>query len=403
VHLGPLYYYLLALPMAVAGFDPLLQAALMVVLGTLAVGALYWLVSTWFGPLPALAAAGLYAVSPAAIVASRSAWNPGPAPLFLLLALSGVALYRRHRDGRWLLLTGASLGCLIQFHYFTLAVVLVTCCFVAYEALRDRRMLPWALLSAALFLALLSPFIIHELRDGFPNLQAARALAAGTTAPADSVPRRLYTVLALGLVGGFLTVGIEPLAAVTALVLVIGLLVQPTYPRVLIATLLAATSLQAVAYRGPIFEHYFVPLAPLLYLALGAAAAHLSARLLALPALALLVLNLAQSPLRLEPNYQLARTEAVAAAISETAHAEPFALWLMARDDFDGAYRYQLERLHLPPARPMDPLPRQLFIVCQDAPCDAPTLQASAGADWAAAALTWQAAVRDVTVLRLEL
>jgi hypothetical protein len=406
VHLGPLYYYLLALPMFAAGFDPVLQAGMMAVLGALAVGVLYWLVQHWFGPTPALIAAGLYAVSPAAVLVSRSAWNPGPAPFFLLVALSGLAVCRRHADGRWLVLVGFGLGCLIQLHYFTVAVVLVIWCAALYETARAGwRMVPWLLLGAAVFVALLSPLIVHEIRNGFPNVQAAGALAAGggPAVATDSIPRRLYTILALGLVGGFLTGGIEPLAAFGALVLTGGLVVRPRYPHLLLAALLGATLLLAVAYRGPIFEHYLVPLAPLLYLAVGALAARLSARLVALPAAALLVLNLVQSPLRAEPSYHLARTAAVAAAIVETAQSEPYALWLMSRDDFDAAYRYQLERLDHPPTRPSEPLPRQLFIVCQDPPCDVRVLRATAGVDWADAALTWQADVQGVTVLRLRL
>src|SRR5205823_10974697 len=125
VHLGPLYYYLLALPMVVAGFDPLWQAVMMAVFGALAVGVLYWLLFVWFGWLAALLGALLYAVSPSAIVASRSAWNPAPGPLFVLLALAGLAMARRRGDGRWLLLLGFGLGCAIQFHYFTVAVVVV--------------------------------------------------------------------------------------------------------------------------------------------------------------------------------------------------------------------------------------------------------------------------------------
>ena len=78
VHLGPLYYYLLALPMSFGAFDPLAEALLMVVLNALAIAVLYWLLALWFGPRVAIGGAALYAVSPAAIVAARSAWNPAP-------------------------------------------------------------------------------------------------------------------------------------------------------------------------------------------------------------------------------------------------------------------------------------------------------------------------------------
>ncbi|HEY3063986.1 MAG TPA: glycosyltransferase family 39 protein [Chloroflexota bacterium] len=403
VHLGPLYYYLLALPMAVGGFDPLLEAVLMVALGSLAVGLLYWISKSWFGPWVAAIAAGLYAISPAAIVASRSAWNPAPAPFFLLLALLGLARAHQTQRGRWLVLTGFGAGCLIQFHYFTLGVIAVCLIAVGLQLKRHRGSV---LLSVAVFVALLAPFIWHELQNGLPNIQAAGNLAATSQPSPDSMPRRLYAVLALGLVGGFLTAGVEPLAAIAALAigtgLVLGLITQRSYPYVLIAALLGVTLLQVVGYRGPIFEHYFVPLAPLLYLAVAAAATAVPVRVAGALALGLGALNLANSPLREEPLFHLARAENVASAIAARANDEPYALWLFAQGDADGAYRYQLDRLGRPPARPDAPLPRRLFILCQQEPCDIMRRQSAVGPDWATAYLVWQANFYRVSILELE-
>ncbi|HET6315756.1 MAG TPA: glycosyltransferase family 39 protein, partial [Chloroflexota bacterium] len=255
VHLGPLYYYVLALPMLLGSFDPVHQAALVAVLGAAAVGLLYWLAFEWFGFWPAVIAAGLFAVAPAAIVATRSAWNPAPAPFFLLLALLALARCHRTCDGRWLLLTGVGLGALIQFHYFTVGVVLVGVGGIVYEAFRIRRSgAAWALLSLLALVALLSPLLVHEVRDGFPNVQAARALAVEAPAqPSERAPRRLYEVLALGLVGGFLTAGFEAVAVLLSLVLLVGLAVRRGYGQALIVLALLASALQALAYRGPIF------------------------------------------------------------------------------------------------------------------------------------------------------
>jgi hypothetical protein len=405
VHLGPLYYYLLALPMLVGGFDPLLEAGLMVVLGALAVGLLFWLVRVWFGFVPAVASAALYALSPAAIVAARSAWNPAPAPFFLLLAVLGLAHCHRSRNGYWLLLTAFGLGSLIQFHYFTLGVVLVGLVFGTLEIVRSR-LVGWGVLAAGVFLALLAPFVVHEIQTGLPNVQAAGRLASEPSPASDSVPRRVYAVLALELVGGFLSAGIEPLAALIAVcvlgALLIGVVRRHTYPYVLVSALLGATLLQVVGYRGPIFEHYLVPLAPLLYLGLGGALALVSARICAVVAGALVGLNLAYSPLRDQPIFHLARTEAVAAAVAARSAAEPFGLWLVAPDDSDAAYRYQLERLNRPAVQPADPLPGRVFMVCQNPPCTAADLQSAAGSDWASARLTWQTTLHGVTVVELQ-
>ena len=402
VHLGPLYYYLLAVPMAIGGFDPLLEAVLMVMLGTLAVGLVCWVGKTWFGDTAGLLGAALYAVSPAAIVASRSAWNPAPAPFFLLLALLGLARAHQTHHGRWLVLAGFGAGCLIQFHYFTLGIVIVCLVAVAFQLARHAGSV---VLAGAVCVALLAPFTWHELQAGLPNVHAATALASSSPTAQDSVPRRVYAVLALGLVGGFLTAGIEPLAAISTLALVTGLTFrlvrQRSYPHVLLAALLGITLLQVVAYRGPIFEHYFVPLAPLLYLAVAGALSLVSMRVAVVVAVGLVALNLAYTPLREEPVQHLARTERVASAIADRANDEPFALWLFSEGDKDGAYRYQLDRLGHPPARPDAPLPKRLFILCQQEPCDIVRRQPAVGPDWATATVAWQDTFYFVSIVEL--
>lgn len=400
VHLAPLYYFLLALPMVVFGFDPLWQAALMVVLGTAAVALLYWLTDLWFGWLAAIVAASLFAVSPALIVVSRSAWNPSPAPFFLLLALFGLALARKRADGRWLLATAFGLGCLIQLHYFTVMVVLVVAGFAIREAVRLRAF-AWALLGVLVFAVLLAPFLVHELRDGFPNLQAASRLAgaAPTTTPV-SPPRRLYEVFVAGMVGSFLTGGIEMLAVLVAVGLLAGLAIRRSYASLLLMAMLAGTLVLAVVYRGPIFQHYFLPLSPLLFLAMGALTA-VAARFSAVVAVALIGLNVWQTPLMAEPFDHFARTEVVARAIAERAAGAPFATWLLRGDDGDGAYRYQLARLSgIAPARPDEPLPKQLFVLCQDSPCTPEQAREAAGSDWSTSTLVWQSAARGVSVLQ---
>src|SRR5437773_11177043 len=63
VHLGPAYYYLLALPMLLRWLDPVADSVLMALLGGAAVGMVFWLGQRWFGLWPALGAAAVYAIS----------------------------------------------------------------------------------------------------------------------------------------------------------------------------------------------------------------------------------------------------------------------------------------------------------------------------------------------------
>jgi hypothetical protein len=315
-----------------------------------------------------------------------------------VLALLGLAHSHRTHDAKWLVLVGFALGCLIQFHYFTLGVVVVGLGVALYEAVRTGGY-GWAVLGAAVFLGLLAPFVGHEVVSGLPNVEAARNLATGPDSSVqDSVPRRVYAVLALELVGGFLANSIEPLAVVLTVVVLVALVRSPRrFPNVLVGLLLLVTLLQVVLYRGPIFEHYFVPLAPLLFLAIGLAAAQVSLRLVLPVFVAVLTLNLARSPLRDEPLLHLDRTEAVARAVLQRAGDEAYGLWLVSPNDSDAAYRYQLERFGHPPARPQDPPVDRLFLVCQDQPCD----PSAAGADWAAARVQSDETLLGVRVLEL--
>src|SRR4029077_642509 len=121
--------------------------------------------------------------------------------------------------------------------------------------------------------------------------------------------------------------------------LLVALARRRTYPYVLSAALLGATLLQVVIYRGPIFEHYLVPIAPVLYIAVAAALAQLTFRVFLPVTIALLTLNLARTPVLDPPTNHLARTPAVAQAIA--AHepsATPFAIWLQSPDDTHNAY-----------------------------------------------------------------
>ena len=414
VHLGPLYYYLLAVPMLIAWLEPLADAVFMAVLGALATGLVYLLARLWFGRAAAIVAATLSAISPAAIEASRSAWNPAPAPFFALVGLVGLEGFRRQRDGRWLVLVGGAMSCIIQLHYFTVGLVLVVLATAALLVFKDAswRRAGWAVFGLCVGAALLAPFVVHEIASGYPNLHAAAGLLSGTDGPAraDSLPRRLYAVLVPTLVGSFMTAGLESLAVVVTLVLiaalVVGLMATRTrYACALLGSVLLVLLTQVVLYRGPILEHYLLAYAPVAYLGLAAAVSVVprwrgAQAAAGVGLLVLLVVNVTRLPFG-DPGGQLARSETVARSIDAATGGGQFGLWLVADGDSDGAYRFQLERLGHPPVRPDQALPHQLFVLCQAKSCDLNDVRVLAGPDWATSQIDWEAQVQDVQIRRL--
>jgi len=406
VRLGPLYYYLLAIPMAVGGLDPLAAAVFMALLGAAATALLYLIARTWFGSTAALISATLFATSPAMIAASRSAWNPSPLPAFVLLTILALDRARRTCHGVWLLIAAVALASIIQFHYFSLALVLVL---LVTSAAIGRSMRAWPVIAIAAAALLLAPFLFHEVTTDYPNLHAARSLmSSGATPQTDSLPRRLYAVQVPTLIGTFLTAGFEPLAIAIAVILLIALITGASrlrLPTALIAAPLVALLIQTALYRGPVFEHYLIAYAPLAFLALAAAIAltprHPVARALtAAFTLVLLIANAIRLPYA-TPDHQLQRSEAVATHIIAAAPTrDPFGLWLLAEDDSDGAYRFQLERGgHL--AAPVTQPVTRLFVICQRARCDEATVRASLSPDWSAAPITHRATTAGVELFLL--
>ena len=72
MYLGPLYYYMMAIPMSISWLNPIAAAAQVALIGVLTVGLLYYLVRQWFGKIPAILVSFLYAISPVTIIYSRS-------------------------------------------------------------------------------------------------------------------------------------------------------------------------------------------------------------------------------------------------------------------------------------------------------------------------------------------
>src|SRR3990167_4395549 len=80
MYLGPLYYYMMAVPMAIFWLNPVAAAGMVAIITTAAVGLIYYLGKSWFGFWAGVLSSFLYAISPVNINYGRSSWNPNPAP-----------------------------------------------------------------------------------------------------------------------------------------------------------------------------------------------------------------------------------------------------------------------------------------------------------------------------------
>ena len=133
MYLGPLYYYMMAVAMAIWWLNPLAAALMVALLGTATVGIIYYLARNWFGKAAGFIAAFLYAISPVNIIYSRSSWNPNPAPFFALLAITGLYWARQKKNFLYFIVTGGALAFAVQMHYLALILLPIAGVLWLYE------------------------------------------------------------------------------------------------------------------------------------------------------------------------------------------------------------------------------------------------------------------------------
>jgi hypothetical protein len=165
---GPLYYYLLAIPYGVSA-NPVVGIAFLNVLNLCSIYLTYRLGTAIFGPPVGLIASALYAVFPIAVLSGKGLWNPGFIPFFSTLFL--WMLWRLLVGRRpWLLtLVLVLLGVLLQIHLSgAIFVLLLPVAFLLYRPPLQLRPLMAGLLGVALLFA---PYVLFEIQQGFPDVQ----------------------------------------------------------------------------------------------------------------------------------------------------------------------------------------------------------------------------------------
>jgi 4-amino-4-deoxy-L-arabinose transferase-like glycosyltransferase len=178
---GPLYYYLLAFSYGLSP-DPTVGTALISLLNLLSVYLTYRLGTEMFGEPVGLVAAALYAVFPMAIFSSKALWNPGFIPFFAVLFLWTLWRFVVGRQPWTLAAAIFLLSVLLQMHMSgAIFVILLPIALLLYRA--PVRPGPVAV-GCLTVLGLYAPYILFQVRQGFPDLY--RLLAWMGPNPAQS-------------------------------------------------------------------------------------------------------------------------------------------------------------------------------------------------------------------------
>ena len=227
--LGPLYFYLLAAPMAISS-DPMAAASFVAAANVLAVAVSYFFVRAFFGRRVAVVAAALFATFPLAVVSARGIWNPGLLPLFVVLFTWALFALIVHGTSRAVVPAMALLAILLQLHMtsITLAAVAGAAVVLFRPTLRPRH----GLLGMAAFLALLAPYLAYEVSHAFANVRALAAFTAADQGLASARPVAGVVLNALALYP----------AALTAVV------IDPAWPQALVDVALGLHAVEALLF-----------------------------------------------------------------------------------------------------------------------------------------------------------
>ncbi len=418
IYLGPLYYYMMFVPMALTNLNPVSAANMNALIGVLTVAVVYYLGKVWFGRIAGLAAAVLYAISPINIIYSRTSWNPNPAPLFALIVMYSLFRLNKSSNFSWLILTGLALAATLNMHYMGLILIPIIATLLIFEIWyrsnrnkKIKNLIIGTILGVFSFSLVMLPLILFDLKHNFMNYRAIKELFAG----GDSVSLnpflvllRVPTLFVDNLISQYMSGGNFYLAVVVGFVIIITAFYywhtwlnkkREIWPVLALTAWLLIGLIGASFLNNSVFAHYLGFMNPAIYLFFGAGLALildkgdrriLSIGLVGVLMFVLIFVNLQQSPLLRSPNHQLQRTKEVARFIQSQTGGEPFNFALLAERNYDAAYQFYLDQGGSAPKKLPDEKTDQLFVVCEDQVC-----QPEYSSKYEVAAFGWRKVERE--------
>lgn len=411
MYMGPLYYYMMLVPMSLTALNPISAAVMVGTIGVATVGLLCIVGREWFGPVAGLTAAALYAVAYLPITFGQSSWNPYPMPFFALAAI--FSLYKAIKDQRseWLILLGIILAFVLQMHPLGLILVPVLGLFWLFglywfkkSAQTPKRYLVHTGIGLILFCLLMSPLLLFDLKHNFMNTQAfitffTKREGTVNINPLNTLSKFWETYSQL-YIGRFLAYGYSGscypqftcfnVGGIVSFVLPLLLVVQAflfyrkrhlSLAFAMLVCWLLLGVLGITLIKSHIYDHYFGFMAPVGFLLVGMLFATLAgfhkwltyvvAVLVAGYVALLISINPQQDP----PAKLLQRTQDVARYVVTESQNKPFNFALIAKNNYDDGYEFFFQ-LWRHPMTVIDPLhfnetkADQLFVACEDPVCE---------------------------------
>ena len=411
--LGPIYYYMIAPFLFLSNYDPVGPSVMVALFGIATVVLIYFVSKNFFSGKAGLIASVLYATAPLVIAYSRSSWNPNPMPFFSLLTLYLLYIAVKKSSIRVFLIVGLLLGFAIQLHYLTIFIGAIVFFFVLIgtymqdkKGIVKRYILDYLAIGSG-FIIGLSPFLLFEVRHGFPNTQTIfRFIFEGNAAggyPKDQsfieniidVSFRLFARLTVAFpppeqvnISENVYLQVLQIATVLLALVSIGALffIKDKLKILLIGLWLFLGIFLFGIYKKPIYDYYLGFMFPLPFLLLGNFLFLLTQirkftkiwiTSVSVVLFLLIAVNLSANPFRYPPNKQKDQAKQIADFVLSKTDGKPFNFALLTRGNSDHVYRYFFEVANMAPVVILNPnidsqrksVTTQLLIVCEYSEC----------------------------------
>jgi 4-amino-4-deoxy-L-arabinose transferase-like glycosyltransferase len=387
MYLGPIYYYLMAPFLWLSRLDPVGPAIMVALLGIATIYLVYLVGKEFFNSWVGLIASLIYAISPVVIFHSRSSWNPNVMPFFTLLFIYSLFKLAREQNYRFLMVASFSLAVALQSHY--LGILLLPLCvwewLVVFKKSKKRQaLLRYSVYSTLIFCFLfIFPLVWFDLRHHFLNSKALMAFIKNRESTGVDLGIIKRVIDNLVFLFERLVLAKEKIWAWPFLVLIasgLALWFKKEKDEIkrknlkLLFLWIAVGSLGLAVYKGRLYDHYFGFLFPLPFLLTALVIDFFLKRgrekyLGLLLIIGLLFLNLAGCPLRYPPNKQLEKTKIISKKILDEAKGEPLNMALIAKQNYHAAYQYFVELWGGRVYKTDNRITEQLYVVCEDKPC----------------------------------
>lgn len=462
--LGPVYYYLMTPFLWLFRYDPVGPAIMVVLFGLATIYLVYRMGKEFFGLKASLIASFLYAISPVVVIYSRSSWNPNVFPFFTIASF--YALYKGVSKNNPILfvLAGILMGINLQVHYLATfaGAIMFFYVFLVISNHKLSGLIELLKRYALMFLGFVigfSPFLLFEIRHGFPNTtnilrfifcsgetnlkfpfctENVPLIATGPTVDfathVNQVFMRLFGGLILALPNSdkFWKYNDHVVNLWHILSLLLGLIAvgffiymfvkkrpdKKEYQKYLLIFLWGLLGIGLFGfYKKSIYDYYLGFLFPLPFLLIGFLFSTIAEKLkiygvilIGAVLIALAYIHITHNPINVPGNQQVNQMKTIADFVVSKTNGEPFNFGLITGGNSDHAYRYFLKLAKRDPVVILNPdvdperksVTNQLFVVCETLPCapEGHSLWEIAGFGRAQITDEWEVSV--VKIYRLE-